>query len=492
MKRLLVTVLTVLVYAVSVGASQRRPNILFIVCDDLNTHVSTSGYEPIETPTFDMLARNGMTFSHAFCQYPVCGPSRASLLSGLYPESTGVLDNTADIRQTRPETLSMPQYFKQHGYWTASVGKVFHNLKADHGTVAWDDGGTWFTNDELPVVTIARETFEHEFGSVDQRENRKAWREVMKAALDPLNAQTPPGHGPSGLQDHQHKDGKNARRVTGWLQEKPFGERPFFIALGIQKPHVPFLAPEKYFQRYPRDQIVFHRDRPSLWDTIPSDAAASRYTAFGFKLGVEDEPRRREFMQAYHACVSFIDAQLSLVFDELQTQGFWDDTIIVLTSDHGYHLGDHFLWGKVTLFDIGAKVPFLVRVPGITRPGSRSNAMVELVDIFPTLSELARLDVPSQAQGSSIVPILRDADAEPTKSYAYSVVRRGPSLGYAVRNQYWRYGKWPHGEELYDLTTDPHERNNLAASAAHEPQLAELRRVLTEKQQVASRRRLSD
>lgn len=462
-----------------------KPNVLFIVCDDLNTHVSTSGYGQIQTPAFDALAEDGMSFSHAFCQYPVCGPSRASFLSGLYPESTGVLDNKVDIRQTRPGTISMPQHFKQNGYWTARVGKVFHNQKADHGEVAWSDGRSWFENDELPVVAAARQKFELEQGSVDEQKNRKQWRALKKSVLDPLNAQTPPGHGPSGLQDQQHKDGKNARQVAKWLKEKSYGDKPFFISLGIQKPHVPFLAPDKYFDLYPQDAIQFHRDRANLWDSIPRDAISHRYQAFGFELGVENESRRREMMQAYHACVSFVDAQIGLVFDELKNQGLWENTIIVLTSDHGYHLGDHFLWGKVTLFDIGAKVPFIVRVPGTTRPGSQSDAMVELIDVYPTLSELAGLSTSQPLQGTSLVPQLKDSAAKHSRKYAYSVVSRGKNLGYAVRSQQWRYGKWPSGEELYDLKRDPHERKNLADDSNYVDQLSELRGVLVEKQKLA-------
>ncbi len=470
------------------SAGATRPNILFVICDDLNTHVSTSGYPHAKTPTLQSFAQEAMTFQRAFCQYPVCGPSRASLLHGLYPQSTGVLGNTADIRQTRPGTVSMPQHFKQNGYWTASVGKVFHSNNHEHGDTAWNEY-VKYENDELPVVAAARKKFEAEHGSIEERKNRRQWKEVRKSVWGPLSGQTPPGHGPSGLSDEQHKDGKNARQVVSWLKEERHGGKPFFIALGIQKPHVPFLAPDKYFEMYPREKIVFHRDDPELWDNIPSTAAVKRYKAFGFELGKEDEPLRRVYMQAYHACVSFIDAQLGLVFDQLKQQGLWDNTVIVFTSDHGYHLGDHFLWGKVTLFDIGAKVPFIVRVPGMTRAGSRSDAMVELIDIFPTLTELAGLDTPGHLQGTSIVPVLRDPSRSGAKAHAYSVVSRGKELGYAVRDQHWRYGKWPNGEELYDLRKDPHERNNLASNPEYRSRLKTLRAVLAARQGHAAERR---
>ncbi|MCK5563758.1 MAG: sulfatase-like hydrolase/transferase, partial [Planctomycetes bacterium] len=321
------------------------------------------------------------------------------------------------------------------------------------------------------------------------RKNRKKWKAILKKTRGTLYGQAKPGHGPSGLTDAQHKDGKNVLQVTKWLKDKSYGDKPFFIALGIQKPHVPFLAPQKYFDMYPKDKIKFYRDRPNLWDTLPKTAMVKRYKGFGFELGKENEPLRREYMQAYHACVSFIDAQFAVVFDQLKEQGLWDDTIIVLTSDHGYHLGDHFLWGKVTLFDIGAKVPFIVRVPSMTKANSRSEAMVELLDVYPTLSELAGLKAPAHLQGTSLVPLLRDPSRKGAKEYAYSVVTRGDKLGYAIRNQKWRYGKWPDGEELYDLTGDPHERKNLAANPKYTAQIKKLRTVLKDKQTQALSRR---
>ncbi|MGJ8695265.1 MAG: sulfatase [Verrucomicrobiaceae bacterium] len=467
---------------------KKRKNVLFIVCDDLNTHVTPSGYEHILTPTMTQFASEAMTFQRAFCQYPVCGPSRASLLSGLYPESTGVLDNKADIRETRPGTVSMPQYFKENGYWTAEVGKVFHNPQSNHGAVAWHESH-FYANDELPIVTAARKEFEAENGSVELPKNRKAWKTLSKQVASKLDAQTPPGFGRSGLADAQHKDGKNARMVAKWLREKPNRGKPFFIACGIQKPHVPFLAPSKYFDRYPLDEIVYTPDRADLWESIPRGALDGRYKQFGFELGKEDDARRREYMQAYHACVSFIDAQLKLVIDALKESGQWEDTIVILTSDHGYHLGDHFMWGKVSLFDIGARVPFVIRVPGLTKPGTESQAMVELIDIYPTLVHLTGLERPVHVQGASLRPLLGHPERLGKKNYAYSVVKRGDKMGYALRNQKWRYGKWQDGEELYNLTDDPEEKKNLVKKEGLEHRLDEFRRVLKIRQEQAASRR---
>ena len=247
-----------LLYIVTLGQIQAasgdliRPNVVFIICDDLNTHVSPSGYKEILPPTLTAFAAESQTFRRAYCQYPVCGPSRASFLTGLYPESTGVLDNMQDMRTTRPATVTLPQFFKERGYWTGGVGKVFHSPRHDPGGTVWSVSKR-YENDELPVVQQARKNFESEFGSIELPANRKNWKEAKRLVLDPLNAQTPPGHGPSGLRDEQHKDGKNARQVARWLVEGASGKQPFFIACGIQKPHVPFLAPEKYFDLYPKN-----------------------------------------------------------------------------------------------------------------------------------------------------------------------------------------------------------------------------------------------
>ncbi|MCX8238678.1 MAG: sulfatase [Akkermansiaceae bacterium] len=472
----------------SVPKKGNKKNVLLIVCDDLNTHVSPSGYDHIKTPTLAQFASEAMIFNRAFCQYPVCGPSRASFLNGLYPESSGVIDNKSDVRQTRPGTLSMPQFFKESGYWTGSVGKVFHSPRHEYGELAWSEFHR-FNNDELPIVKAARKKFEAENGSVELPKNRKAWRTLEKQAKSKFDAQTPPGYGPSGLTDEQHKDGKNARTVARWLKGKPNGGKPFFIACGIQKPHVPFLAPQKYFDLYPLDSITYTPEKANLWDNIPRRALNTRFKEFGFEEFKENDALRREYMQAYHACVSFIDAQIKIVLDALKESGQWEDTIVIVTSDHGYHLGDHFLWGKVTLFDIGAKVPFIIHAPGLTKPGTRSEAMVELIDIYPTLAQLTGLDRPGHLQGASLRPLLDHPERLGKKNYAYSIVTRGKEIGYALRNQRWRYGKWPAGEELYNLTNDPEEKNNLAGRTNLKHRLDEFRRVLKIRQEQAASRR---
>jgi iduronate 2-sulfatase len=454
-----------------------RPNVLFIVCDDLNTHVTTSGYLQIKTPAFDELAAAGMTFRRAYCQYPVCGPSRASFLSGLYPESTGILDNKSDIRQTRPGTVSMPQRFKQAGYWTASVGKVFHNPKTDPGEVAWNEV-LRFDNDEMPHVAQARKVFEAQHGPVEQG-NRRQWREHLTTLSTQTRGQKQPGYGPSGLRDEQHKDGKNVRQVASWLDDKAYGDKPFFIATGIQKPHVPFLAPDAYFKLYPKKGLSFRLTPAGFWNQAPKLAMVKRFDQFGFKLAVENDPLRREYTQAYHACISFIDAQIGMLFDALKQNGLWDNTIIVLTSDHGYQLGEHFMWGKVTLFEECARVPMIVRVPGHTRDGSQTEGLVELIDVFPTLIDLCDVGAPHALQGKSFTPMLDDPGCS-GKEVAYTVVSRGKLLGHSIRTTRWRYAEWGRSDqaELYDLEKDPYEEHNLANEDGHFEQCSRMHELL--------------
>jgi iduronate 2-sulfatase len=445
-----------------------RPNVLFIVCDDLNRHVSTAGYEPIQTPAMESLAAAGLTLGRAYCQYPVCGPSRASFLSGLYPETTGVLDNKSDIRKTRPGTVSMPRFFKDHGYWTGGVGKVFHNPKTNPGDPAWHKFEK-FENDESPVEARLRKKFEAAHGSIDAEENQRAWRSTLKENRTSISGQTPPGYGPTELRDDQHKDGKNVRQIADWLDAKAAGEKPFFIACGIQKPHVPFWAPQKYFDRYPLDALRYRPTPADDWRHRPELAMVKRFQAFGFELGKENDALRREYIQAYHACITFLDAQIGLLLDSLRRNGHWNDTIIVLTSDHGYHLGEHYLWGKVTLFEQCARVPMIVRVPGRTRDGSTSEGLVELLDVFPTLADLCHIKAPGDLQGQSFATLIDDPAGVGTEA-AYTVVTRGQLLGRSIRTARWRYAEWgsPDQAELYDLTNDPHEDHNLVKDSQYQ------------------------
>ena len=468
-----------------------RPNVLLIVCDDLNTHVSTSDYPHIITPAFNRLASAGTRFTRAYCQYPVCNPSRSSFLSGLYPESSGVLDNRSDLREVRPGTITLPESFQNQAYWTGGVGKVFHG-NMDPGEVAWHTFRQ-FDNEWNPVLAAAQREFESEHGSIELEENRRRWqsrqRELQKAA----GGQTPPGFGPTDMTDEQHRDGKNARQIVEWIDQRPFGDAPFFMVCGIHKPHVPFWAPREYFDMYPLDELAALPVPTDDWDDIPPRAMNRRFEGFGFELGVQNDSLRRQYTQAYHACITFIDAQMNLMFDALDRNELWDDTIVILTSDHGYHLGEHFMWGKVTLFEECARVPLIIHVPGMTDPGSTSEGLVELVDLYPTLSRLCRLETPAGLQGRSLEEQLADPEAEGGK-VAYTVVTRGESLGRSIRTSRWRYAEWdgPEENELYHLRRDPSEYENLADDDEFANVVSRMRKMLHSRSREAAARRGND
>jgi iduronate 2-sulfatase len=471
------------------ASAPKRPNVLFVISDDLSSRIQPTGYEGVMTPVLDRLAQEATTFQRAYCQYPVCGPSRASFLSGLYPQTTGVLDNTAKIADTLPGATSIPKVFREAGYWTAAVGKVFHRPLENPGSDNWDQALA-FENDEMEVERIARERFEQEHGPVTVPKNRKAWREhVLTVAPQTRNQGVKglgPGYGPTGLRDEQHADGKNARQVAAWITDHASGDRPFMIACGFHKPHIPFLAPDAYFAKYPIDSIKLSRSPADDWKDIPALAKTNQYLDYGFPaLGQENDALRRSFMQAYYACISFVDAQLGLIIEALRTSGQWDNTIIIFIGDHGYHLGEHFMWGKVLLFEESARIPMLVRVPGLTR-GRSTQGLVEMVDLFPTLAELCGVTPPANLQGRSFSPQLKNPES-PGKEYAYTVVKRGNQLGLAIRFDHWRYTEWgsPDQAELYDLNADPKEFTNLATQAEHAATLGRARQLLEQAQRLA-------
>ena len=239
---------------------------------------------------------------------------------------------------------------------------------------------------------------------------------------------------------------------------------------------------------YPRDQLKFSPAPTHFWEQAPKTAMVERFQGFGFERGVENDPLRREYTQAYHACISFIDAQIGLLFESLDRNGLADNTIVVLTSDHGYQLGEHFMWGKVTLFEVCDRVPLIVRVPSVTKAGSASDGLVELIDLYPTLTDLCGVKPPGDLQGKSFAKMLRDPTSS-GKEVAYSVVTRGEHVGKAIRTGRWRYARWPDGEELYDLESDPREHVNLAKSKKHAKIMLDVRRQLDNISKAAASRR---
>ncbi len=448
------------------------PNVLMVVFDDLNDYVGAFGDPNAITPNLDKFAASGTRFNRAYCQYPVCGPSRASFMSGLYPEASGVLDNNAHPRFLRPDAVNMLEYFKNAGYWTASAGKIFHSF----GNVAERGVSThasdWFMNAEDPWRKKLDRQFENEVGS--RTENKAEYAAFMKERF--VNPERVVQAIATDLRDEDHKDGKTATRVSSYLERKTFGDKPFFIACGIAKPHIPYFAPRKYFDLYAVEDLMFEDVPDDDWKDKPRVAADAKFKSFGAEFGQNDRALRSKWLRAYLACVSFADSQFGRIMDALEKSGQADNTIVVVFGDHGYHIGEHYMYGKVTLFEESARVPFVVRAPGLTRAGSTTRSFVELIDVYPTLTELCRLATPEHAQGESLVPVLKNPKTSVRES-AYTVVTRPGMLGRSIRHQNWRYAEWGGADmaELYDLGKDPAEYHNLAGN----PEYAAVVRALS-------------
>ena len=439
-----------------------RPNVLFIVSDDLNTLVGCYGDPLAKTPHIDRLAARGVRFERAYCTFPLCGPSRNSFLTGLYPNSTGILANAQIFRQSIPEHVSLPQAFRQAGYFVGRIGKLYHyNVPFSVGTDGHDDPASW----ELELNPAG----------VDRREE-----EPKIFSLQPGQFGGTLSWYASPRPDAEHTDGLLAADAE-WVLQRCGRDRsrPFFLAVGFFRPHTPYVAPkDPYFGLYPEAAMPVVADVKADQADLPA-AALGSYKKEQDKLTDE---LRRQALQAYYASISFMDAQVGRVLDALDTNGLADNTVIVFTSDHGYHTGEHGLWQKQSLFEESARVPLIVVAPGISRPGAVAAAPVSQVDLYPTLAALCGVQAPETLQGQSLAPLLADPHKQ-GRGWALSQVgRRGgktkPSFfGYSLRPPRWRYTEWDEGRqgrELYDHELDPKELVNLADSADNAATVADL------------------
>jgi iduronate 2-sulfatase len=430
-----------------------RPNVLFIVADDLRNSLAAYGDTAVRSPNFDRLARRSVLFDRAYVQYPVCNPSRASILTGLLPESTRVLDNQVFFRRTLPDIVTLPQLLKQQGYFTASLGKIFHR----GGTMeqvndSWADSVSW---------THIR------FYQGAPRGQRGEGRNLTGSAL--LWARWLAADGT----DEDQPDGQIAAEAVRLIEEKR--NTPFFIGIGFHKPHDPFIAPKKYFDLYPLDKIALHKDPPNR---SPEERLAIPNQFHEFESFTDQE--RREFKRAYLAGVSFMDAQLGKVLDALDRTGLWNNTIVIFVGDHGYHLGERGWWNKATLFELSTRAPLVVYSPRAKGNGRVARSIVEFVDLYPTLMQLTGLTAPHRLAGTSLVPLLDDPSLS-VKNAAYTVVTRGNILGRSIRTDRWRYTEWDGGNEgieLYDHESDPGEYHNLARDVQHAAIVTQMKAVL--------------
>ncbi|MFN3473050.1 MAG: sulfatase [Blastomonas sp.] len=414
-----------------------RPNVLFIIADDLNTRVSPYG-GPALTPNILRLASQGVTFDRAYSQFPWCGPSRASFLTGTRPDTNGVMDLTTPVRSNLPDIITLPQYFRQNGYHTARVGKIFHQgVPGGVGRDGLDDPQSW---DERynPVGCDA--------GSLDK--------------VTSLTPGIPLGGALSYMIDEcgdaQQTDGIVADKAIALLRAAAESGKPFFLATGFYRPHVPEIVPKAYFALYPTDQVkVAGNSADHLAKMVP---AAKAISPDHYGMSPDEQ---RAFTRSYYAATSFMDAQVGRVLQAVDELGLADDTIIVFTSDHGYLLGEHGQWQKQLLFEESARVPLIIRVPGTRQAGKRSPRTVEMLDLYPTLAELAGLPRYRRNEGSSLVRLLAQPDDARWAKPALSQVNGGRS----VRTERYRYTEWEGGKsgrELYDHASDPGEQVNLA------------------------------
>ena len=435
-----------------------RPNVLVIMADDLNDDMGTFGHPVVKTPNLDRLASRGVRFDRAYTQFPLCSPSRVSLLTGLRPDTTRVHDLVTDFRTVLPDVVTLPQMFKRNGYLTARVGKIYHyGNPGQIGTSGLDDPASW------DVAVNPR--------GVDKDE------ETVLTNLTPARGLgSSLSYYASPAPDEEHTDGKVAAETIALLEKNK--DRPFFIGAGFYRPHCPFIAPKTYFDLYPSNTIRL----PATAGDPLTDPLARWFTTPPH-WGVSEEGQR-EATRAYYASITFLDANVGRVLDALDRLGLTGNTIVIFVSDHGYHLGERGQWMKQTLFERSARSPLIVAGPGVTARNRSTARVVEFIDIYPTLADLARLPAPAGLQGRSLTPLLRDPRAE-WRHPALTQVRRGAAnaafMGYSVRTEQWRYTEWDEGKrgvELYDEAKDPDELRNLADDPAHRRQLEEMREML--------------
>jgi len=446
-------------------------NVLFIAVDDLRPQLGCYGVNWTQSPHIDRLAAEGMVFERAYCQQAVCAPSRASVLSGCRPDTTTIYDLQTPLRSVMPDVVTLPQHFKNNGYETVSIGKIYHHAKDD--TEGWSQDpflnkGDWLGRGYLTDEAI--ESMKENDGINEQRgDKRRGLGPAFESADVPDNA---------------YHDGMDADTAIEELGRLSTGDNPFFIALGFHKPHLPFNAPKKYWDLY--------EDVPLAQNPFePENATQYSLTNYGELRGYFGMPKdgpvpdelAKQLIHGYAACVSYMDAQVGRVLDELERLGLKENTVVILWGDHGWKLGEHASWCKHTNFEIDARAPMVIRVPGVTS-GQKTQALTEFVDMYPSLSELCGLDLPDHLEGRSFVPLLQNPDCD-WKKAAFSQYPRGKVMGYTMRTDRYRYTEWQDREsgeilarELYDHEKDAQENVNAVEKSEYEGEIETLSKML--------------
>ncbi len=438
-----------------------RPNVLFISVDDMNNDLGCYGHPLVKSPHIDRLANRGVRFDRAYCQLPLCSPSRSSVMTGLRPDTTRVYNLTYHFRKGLPDVVTLPQVFKNHGYFAARVGKIYHyGNPGQIGTSGLDDPPSW--NQVVNPAGVDKTLLEPE---IVNHTPKRGLGSALSLLADPRHP------------DEEHTDGKVATETIRLLEQNR--DRPFFIAAGFYRPHTPYVAPKKYFDLYPPAEIRLPEEPAEHLKAIPAPALAS--TRPWPLLGVTRE-QALEGKRAYYASISFVDAQVGRLLDALDRLKLREKTLIVFWSDHGYHLGEHGLWLKQSLFEESARVPLIVAGPGIQAAGKASPRIVELVDLYPTLADLAGLKPPGNLEGASLRPLLGNPQRKWERP-AFTQTPRGRFSGYSVRTERWRYTEWDEGRagvELYDHEKDPREYRNLASVPEYAAMLAQMKALLAQ------------
>ena len=467
-----------------------QPNVLFIAVDDLRPELGCYGVPVIQSPHIDALARRGTTFTRAYCQQAVCNASRASLLTGRRPDTTRVYGNGTHIRLALPDVVALPQHFKQQGYHTQGFGKIYH--------MGMDDPASW----SVPLTRAmgpmyADETAEAAWqDEISRRYTPEAFRR-RASRIDPDSGlvlalgsggggvRRGPSWEAADVDDDVLMDGQTANQAVAALRE--IKDKRFFLAVGFFKPHLPFVAPKKYFDMYPLEELRLV-DNPDPPQDVPplalhnSGELRGQYTDTPASGPIPD-PKALELVRGYYAATTYVDAMIGRVLDELDRLNLREKTVVVLWGDHGWQLGEHGLWGKATNFEAATRSPLIFSAPGQKNPGATTDALAEFVDVYPTLCELCGLPIPEGLEGTSLVPVMGDPN-RPWKQAAFSQYPRRKVMGHSMRTDRYRYTEWavpgqePVAIELYDHRTDPQENVNVAGRPENKDVVAKLSRML--------------
>ena len=442
-----------------ISHTAEKLNVLLIIADDLNCDLGAYGNSVVKTPNIDSLAERGVLFENAHNQYPLCGPSRASFMTGMYTNQTKITRNNMNLRNSVPDVITLGQRFRQQGYQSVRIGKMFHyDNPSAIGTSGNDDIYSW----DQTVNPYGRDKIEeHKINTLTPRR--------YGGTLSWLAADG---------EDEEQTDGIGASEAIKKLDDFAKSDIPFFLAVGFFRPHTPFVAPKKYFNLYDREKIEIPESSSQYLATLPEPAAKS-IRAKKNQLNLEKE-RAQEIKEAYYATISFVDAQVGRLLDQLKTSGLDKNTVVVFTSDHGYHMGEHGHWQKQTLFENATRIPLIISAPNSENKGVISISPVELIDLYPTLMDLTDINTPQHVVGKSLKPLMKNVNAS-IRGSALTKWRNG----YSIKTKRYRLTKWGSngelGYELYDHANDKNELINLATNQDYNEVMDSLKLVIEQR-----------